>query len=69
MLLKIVCGYDDDELGEQGTGGEGDSLCSTPSHRLSCCSFRRFVTRLTLPHRTKSASYTMGTYAVSEGSK
>lgn len=26
MLLKIVCGYDDDELGEQGTGGGGFTL-------------------------------------------
>lgn len=33
-------------------GRREDALRITPSQRLSCCSFRRFVTRLTLPHRT-----------------
>lgn len=29
-----------------------DSLATTPSHRPSCCSFLKFVTLLTDPHRT-----------------
>ena len=37
----------------------GSSLLTTPSQSASCCSFLRFVTRLTDPHRTKSASLSM----------
>ena len=34
-----------------------DARRTTPSQSASCCSLRRFVTRFTLPQRTKSDSY------------
>lgn len=31
---------------------EERSLCTSPSHKPSCCSFRKFITRFVLPDRT-----------------
>lgn len=51
-FLKVICGLGVRSWRERGRGQKGGVLCTTPSQRASCCSLRRFVTRLTLPNRT-----------------